>query len=62
MTTLLWRHKLDPDMCALPIHSALMDLVGQLLLVSCFELARAMGLKVTQKKHHKKHKKQLKTL
>ena len=38
LTNYLWSKKLDPDMYALPIHSALMDLVGQLLLVLCFEL------------------------
>jgi solute carrier family 41 len=30
-------------MYALPVHSALMDLVGQLLLVVCFEIAQAVG-------------------
>ncbi|KAF8638855.1 hypothetical protein AX17_001911 [Amanita inopinata Kibby_2008] len=38
LTDLLWKRGLDPDMYALPIHSALMDLIGQLLLVLCFEL------------------------
>jgi hypothetical protein len=51
LTHLLWRRALDPDMYALPVHSALMDLSGQLLLVSCFELAGLFGLKVTAKKH-----------
>jgi solute carrier family 41 len=36
----------DPDMYVMPIHSAIMDLVGELLLVSCFELASAIGLHV----------------
>ncbi|PFH53569.1 hypothetical protein AMATHDRAFT_83860 [Amanita thiersii Skay4041] len=38
LTNALWRRGLDPDMYALPIHSALMDLIGQLLLVLCFEV------------------------
>jgi solute carrier family 41 len=46
LTTYLWSHNYDPDMYALPIHSALMDLVGELLLVACFELASAIGLHV----------------
>ncbi|KAH9030069.1 Mg transporter [Lactarius hengduanensis] len=46
LTNYLWSHKYDPDMYALPIHAALMDLVGQLLLVACFELASAIGLHV----------------
>ncbi|TFY82211.1 hypothetical protein EWM64_g1807 [Hericium alpestre] len=46
LTNLLWSRGLDPDMYALPIHSASMDLIGQLLLVSCFELVSALGLKV----------------
>lgn len=46
LTNYLWSHKYDPDMYALPIHAALMDLVGQLLLVGCFELASAIGLHV----------------
>ena len=36
----------DPDMYVMPIHSAVADLVGELLLVSCFELASAIGLHV----------------
>ena len=46
LTNYLWSHKYDPDMYALPIHSALMDLVGEILLVACFELASAIGLHV----------------
>ncbi|KAG1819792.1 uncharacterized protein BJ212DRAFT_1479021 [Suillus subaureus] len=38
LTNFLWSKGLDPDTYALPIHSALMDLVGQLLLVLCFEI------------------------
>ena len=33
-------------MYALPIHSAAMDLIGQLLLVLCFEIVSALGGKV----------------
>lgn len=33
-------------MYALPIHSALMDLIGQLLLVLCFEIVSHLGGKV----------------
>lgn len=43
LTNLLWAREYDPDMYALPIHSALMDLVGQLLLVACFEIVSVMG-------------------
>ncbi|KAF7294599.1 Mg transporter [Mycena indigotica] len=39
----LWARGYDPDMYALPIHSALMDLIGQLLLVACFEIVSALG-------------------
>lgn len=46
ITNYLARHGYDPDMYALPIHSAILDLVGQLLLVSSFELASAIGLHV----------------
>ncbi|KAH8100273.1 Mg transporter [Cristinia sonorae] len=46
LTELLWRRKLDPDMYALPIHSALVDLVGQLLLVACFEIVSRLGLSI----------------
>ncbi|KAI6124043.1 hypothetical protein EDD16DRAFT_1564160 [Pisolithus croceorrhizus] len=38
LTDFLWSKDLDPDTYALPIHSATMDLVGQLLLVLCFQL------------------------
>ncbi|KAG6817052.1 hypothetical protein H0H87_000464 [Tephrocybe sp. NHM501043] len=40
MTNFLWSKNCDPDMYALPIHSALMDLVGQLLLAMCFEIVQ----------------------
>ncbi|CAA7260901.1 unnamed protein product [Cyclocybe aegerita] len=43
LTNFLWSRNKDPDMYALPIHSALMDLIGQLLLVLCFEIISKMG-------------------
>jgi len=44
LTRYLWSKGLDPDMYALPIHSALMDLIGQLLLVLCFLLVSFLGV------------------
>ncbi|KAJ7611726.1 solute carrier family 41 member 1 [Roridomyces roridus] len=49
LTNFLWSRNLDPDMYALPIHSALMDLIGQLLLVLCFEIVSLLGAKVEVK-------------
>ena len=46
LTAYLWSKGLDPDSYALPIHSALMDLGGQLMLVVCFEIAQALGARV----------------
>ncbi|KAH9842512.1 uncharacterized protein C8Q71DRAFT_733161 [Rhodofomes roseus] len=46
ITEYFWKWELDPDMYALPIHSALMDVVGQSLLVACFEVASLLGAKV----------------
>ncbi|KAF4604330.1 hypothetical protein EYR40_001509 [Pleurotus pulmonarius] len=46
LTNFLWKRKYDPDMYALPIHSALMDLIGQLLLVLCFEIVSLLGVTV----------------
>ncbi|KAH7880070.1 solute carrier family 41 member 1 [Lentinula edodes] len=43
LTHFLWSRNLDPDTYALPIHSALMDLIGQLLLVLCFEIVTLLG-------------------
>jgi solute carrier family 41 len=43
LTRVLWRLGRDPDMYAMPVHSALMDLVGQLLLVACFEIVSSLG-------------------
>lgn len=45
LTYLLWKRKLDPDIYALPIHSALMDLIGQGLLVLCFEVVSLLGVR-----------------
>lgn len=39
LTYFLWSKNCDPDAYALPIHSAMMDLVGQLLLAVCYEFA-----------------------
>ncbi|KAL0570401.1 hypothetical protein V5O48_011559 [Marasmius crinis-equi] len=44
LTTFLWARGRDPDTYALPIHSAMMDLVGQSLLVLCFEIVRRLGV------------------
>lgn len=46
LTHLLWNRNLDPDMYAMPIHSAAMDLIGQLTLVLCFVIVAAIGGKV----------------
>ncbi|RXW21813.1 hypothetical protein EST38_g4037 [Candolleomyces aberdarensis] len=46
LTDWLWSKNRDPDMYALPIHSALMDLIGQLLLVLCFEIVTKLGAKL----------------
>ena len=44
LTNILWKRNLDPDMYAFPIHSALVDLIGQLLLVVCFEILSHLGV------------------
>ncbi|KAF5365558.1 hypothetical protein D9757_010905 [Collybiopsis confluens] len=44
LTNFLWSRNLDPDIYALPIHSAFMDLIGQLLLVLCFEIVTLLGV------------------
>lgn len=46
LTRWLWSKNRDPDFYALPIHSAMMDLIGQLLLVLCFEIVSSLGGKV----------------
>ncbi|KAH6919206.1 solute carrier family 41 member 1 [Coprinopsis sp. MPI-PUGE-AT-0042] len=46
LTNWLWSKNRDPDIYALPVHSALMDLVGQGLLVLCFEIVSKLGAKV----------------
>ncbi|CAE6434380.1 unnamed protein product [Rhizoctonia solani] len=43
LTHMFWRHGFDPDAYCLPVHSALVDLIGQLLLVACYELASLFG-------------------
>ncbi|KAF8710609.1 Divalent cation transporter, partial [Rhizoctonia solani] len=43
LTHLFWRHGFDPDAYCLPVHSALVDLIGQLFLVACYELASLFG-------------------
>ncbi|KAI0078969.1 hypothetical protein K474DRAFT_1738766 [Panus rudis PR-1116 ss-1] len=50
LTTFLWNRGLDPDVYAMPIHSALVDLISQLLLVACFEIVSALGMKVKSPK------------
>lgn len=46
LTSFLWSKNLDPDMYAMPIHSSLMDLIGQLLLVLCFEIVAFVGSRI----------------
>ncbi|KZO90389.1 hypothetical protein CALVIDRAFT_542714 [Calocera viscosa TUFC12733] len=46
LTHLFWRNGLDPDIYCLPIQSSLIDLIGQLLLVACYEIAQLAGAKV----------------
>ncbi|KAI5118321.1 hypothetical protein M0805_006604 [Coniferiporia weirii] len=43
LTAFLWKRDRDPDMYAMPVHSSVVDLVGQLLLVLCFEVVSLMG-------------------
>ncbi|KAF8955560.1 hypothetical protein BDZ97DRAFT_1673673 [Flammula alnicola] len=50
LTHFLWSIQRDPDSYALPIHSALMDLIGQLLLVLCFEIVSHLGGQVRKDK------------
>ncbi|KAF8528170.1 solute carrier family 41 member 1 [Hysterangium stoloniferum] len=49
LTQFLWSKDLDPDTYAMPIHSSLVDLVGQLMLVACFEFSQALGADVKNK-------------
>jgi solute carrier family 41 len=46
LTNFLWSKRLDPDMYAMPVHSALVDLTGQVLLVTCFEIVSKLGADV----------------
>jgi len=51
LTQFLWNKGRDPDMYALPIHSAFMDLVGQSLLVACFEFVELVtGIALAMRK------------
>ncbi|EUC66044.1 divalent cation transporter [Rhizoctonia solani AG-3 Rhs1AP] len=43
LTHLFWRYGFDPDAYCLPVHSAIVDLIGQLFLVACYELANIFG-------------------
>ncbi|CAE6444079.1 hypothetical protein ACGC1H_004886 [Rhizoctonia solani] len=43
LTHLFWRYGFDPDAYCLPVHSAIVDLIGQLFLVACYELANLLG-------------------
>ncbi|KAJ3521405.1 hypothetical protein NMY22_g12334 [Coprinellus aureogranulatus] len=55
LTDWLWSKNRDPDLYALPLHSALMDLIGQLLLVLCFEIVTSLGAKLHAKTYEKPH-------
>ncbi len=52
LTNYLWLKGHDPDMYAMPIHSSVVDLVGQLLLVMCFEVVASLGGKVEVQPGH----------
>ncbi|KLO19628.1 hypothetical protein SCHPADRAFT_817807 [Schizopora paradoxa] len=52
LTNYLWSKGHDPDMYAMPIHSSVVDLVGQLLLVVCFEVVASLGGKVEVQPGH----------
>lgn len=52
LTNYLWSKGHDPDMYAMPIHSSFVDLVGQLLLVMCFEVVASLGGKVEVEPGH----------
>ncbi|KAL7420036.1 hypothetical protein Q5752_005001 [Cryptotrichosporon argae] len=43
MTLLFWSYDLDPDSYTLPIHSAVVDFVGQLVLMLAYEVCLAAG-------------------
>ncbi|EJD06222.1 solute carrier family 41 member 1 [Fomitiporia mediterranea MF3/22] len=49
LTEFLWKRNRDPDMYAMPLHSSMMDLVGQSLLVLCFEIVSLLGQNVGAK-------------
>lgn len=43
LTLWLWQRDYDPDINALPLLCSAVDLVGQLMLVGAFFLAKALG-------------------
>lgn len=47
LTEYLWRRNLDPDVYAMAIQSSVVDLLAQLMLVLCFEIAQALGVHVS---------------
>ena len=49
LTQYLWRRDLDPDTYAMPIQSSVVDLVGQIMLVLCYEIAQVLGADVKSK-------------
>ena len=49
LTLAFWAYGYDPDNYCLPVHSALMDLTGQLMLVACYELVGQIGVDVDLK-------------
>lgn len=48
----LWAKGLDPDTYALPLHSSMVDVVGQVLLVLCYEFVALCGVQVTSNHKH----------
>ena len=52
LTEFLWKRNYDPDMYAMPLHSSVVDLIGQLLLIVCFEIVSLMGQAVEAKREN----------
>jgi solute carrier family 41 len=51
LTVFLWNRDFDPDTYALPLQSAIVDLIGQVFLVTCYELVGLItGDKVLESK------------
>lgn len=48
LSVFLWKHDWDPDIHALPVMSALMDVVGQVLLALAYWAAGLKGVGFTQ--------------